>query len=85
MPMEVETSHIKKRMKDSKKRNNDEFDLEKAYFEKIMKRIEVVPRTIDSLAGLKNGAEAIFLRVYNVSGINRVLEFSGFGFYHTAV
>ena len=36
-------------------------------------------------AHFKNGAEGIFLRVYDVVVANRVLEYLGIGFYHTSI
>ena len=37
------------------------------------------------MAGLENGGECVFLRVYDISCLNKGIEIFGFGFYHTSV
>lgn len=53
--------------------------LVKAFYKKALKEDN------RERAHFKNGAEGIFLRVYDVVRFNRVLEYLGIGFYHTAI
>ena len=55
------------------------------YLGNVFERIDCKPSDFTSTAGLNNGGECIFLRIYDISSLNRGLEFLGFGFYHTSV
>lgn len=71
--MEVETSDLKKRMVKKFKTQNPDEDFEQHYIKTILERVETWPTEMQSNAGLQKGGECVYLRVYDISPLNKML------------
>lgn len=73
IPMEVETSDLKKRMVKKFKTQKPEENFEEAYIKAILEKVDSRPSEMSSMAGLQKGGECVYLRVYDISPLNKAL------------